>query len=249
MKKTIIPAICLALMFVENSPAYDLVVGTNHLDVVFENASTPSSLKDFIVVDVQRCYDAWGTNVTIEPNLPMRHGSYLRANVFMGPYYREDTSDPQRGVNVPEDIVTNSVGKLSLKVSSVLIQKYSEAFVFKTNNLDKVQAADAFVDFVSSPAFASISSNQVSDYILVKDATPQTYLDSAEDLIKGIVGQKFYHPSILGFTYSDWGPNETNLWVFIPTTRRIKRPAWSFDVLPAIWHNGKWKLSLWDVTE
>ena len=249
MKRTIIPAICLSLMFVKNSPAYDIVVGTNHLDVVFENSSTPSPLKDFIVTDVQRCYDAWGTNVTIEPNLPMRPGSYLRANVFMGPYYLEDTSDRQRGIDVPEDVVTNSVGQLSLMVPSILIQKYSDGLDFMTNHFAQVQAADAFVDFVSSSAFASISSNQVSDYILVKDATPQTYLDSAEDLVKGIVGQEFYHPSILGFTYSDWGPDETNLWVFIPTARRIKRPAWSFDVLPAIWHDGKWKLSLWDATE
>jgi len=236
-------------MFVENSPAYDIVVGTNHLDVVFENASTPSQVKDFIVVDVQRCYDAWGTNVTIEPNLPMRHGSYLRANVFMGPYYIEDPSVQRKSIYVPEDIVTNSVGKLSLKVPSVLIQKYSEAFVFKTNNLDKVQAADAFVDFVSSSAFANISSNQVSDYIMYKDLLPQEYLENSESFVRDLSDQMYFHPSILGFAYSDRGPDATNLWAFIPVMPRIRTALSSFDVFPAIWHDGKWKFCFWDATE
>ena len=134
-------------------------------------------------------------------------------------------------------------------VPTIVIQKYADGLDFKTNHLGQVQAADAFVEFVSSSAFANISSSQVSDYILAKDATPQMYLDSAEDLVKGIVRQELYLPSILGFTYRDWGPGGTNLWVFIPTALRLKKPGWSFDVLPAIWHDGKWKLSFWDATE
>lgn len=241
MNKKNIATLILIAMLALNASAYDVVVGTNHFDVVFEDASTPAPLRDFIVADVQRCYEAWSTNVTFEPNLPVRHGSYIRADVFMGPYCYDRTS-----IDVPEDIVTNSVGQLSLIVPSIVIRKYEDGLDFKTNHLAQVQAADAFVDFISSLAFANISSNQVSDYVLMKDATPQNYLDSADDQIRSIAGQDFFRPSILGFTYLDWGPGGTNLWVLIPTARRIKQPFWSFDVLPAIWHDGKWKLSLWD---
>ena len=59
-------------------PACGIVIGTNHFDVVFEDASTKMPLRDFIVTDLQRCYDAWGTNVMFRPNLPVRHGSYRR---------------------------------------------------------------------------------------------------------------------------------------------------------------------------
>ena len=247
MKKRITAAMSLIVMLMQNSSAYDLVIGTNHFDVVFENVSTPSSLKDFIVEDVQRCYEAWGTNVVIQPNLPVRNGSYLRANVFMGPYYMENLY--AEDLNVPEDIVTNTTGQLALKIPSILIQRYAEGFVFKTNHLAQVQAADAFVDFVTSATFANIPSNQVSNYFMVKDATPQTYLDSSETIIQGLTSSDFFAPSILGFTYNDRGPDATNLWVLIPVISKARTTQSSFDVFPAIWHDGRWKLSFWDATE
>ena len=77
MKKKAITALILTLIMTLVLPAYNILVGTNHFDVVFEDASTPSLLRDFIVADVQRCYETWGTNVTFEPNLPVRHGSYI----------------------------------------------------------------------------------------------------------------------------------------------------------------------------
>ena len=244
MKKAIIPAMCLALMFVESSPAYDIVVGTNHLDVVFENASTPSSLKDFIVADVQRCYDAWGTNVTIEPNLPMRNGSYLRAKVFMGPYYVENQSAPD--VEFPEDIVTNAMGQLSLNIPSALIQKYAAAYAFKTNNLDKVQAADTFVDFLSSPGFSNVTSNDVSNYILYKNLPPRGYLESGESIVRDLLSQVFFRPSILGFYYSSNGPDPTNLCASIPTITKERTSSSHYHSMPAIWHDGKWKICMWN---
>lgn len=247
MKKRIILAISLTVILMQNSPAYDLVVGTNHFDIVFENVSTPSSLKNFIVEDVQRCYEAWGTNIEIRSSRASTHVMRIYSPVFMGPYYMEDLY--AEGLGVPEDIVTNTTGQLALKIPSVLIQKYSDGFIFKTNHLVQVQAADAFVDFVSSSAFASISSNQVSNYFMVKDATPQTYLDSSETIIQDIASCDFFAPSILGFTYNDRGPDATNLWVLVPVISKTRTAQSSFDVFPAIWHDGRWKLSFWDATE
>jgi len=249
MKMKTIPALSLTLIMALNASAYDMVVGTNHFDVVFENASTPSTLQDFIVADVQRCYEAWGTNVEIRASRATTHVMRIYPPVFMGPYYLEDPSVQRRSIYVPKDIVTNSVGQLSLIVPSTLIQKYADGLDFKTNHLVQVQAADAFVDFLSSPEFANVTSNQVSNYILYKDLPPQGYLENGDSFVKDLSDQMYFRPSILGFTYSDRGPDATNLWVFVPVIPRIRTAMSSFDVFPAIWHDGKWKFSFWDATE
>ena len=125
---------------IQTSVAHEIQISTNRFGVLFEDASLPADLQTLIVSDIQRCYDAWGTSVTFEPNLPVRHGTYIRTRAFSGPYCYD-----RRIIDVPEDIVTNAVGQLSLMVPSVVIQKYSDALAFKSNNLEKVMAADAFV--------------------------------------------------------------------------------------------------------
>lgn len=244
MKKVIITAISLTLMIMQNSPAYDMVVGTNHFDVIFETPALPSSLKDFIVEDVQRCYQAWGTNVEIRSSRAATHVMRIYPQVFMGSYYMDDLS--AHDLNVPEDIVTNATGQLSLNIPSALIQKYSDALALKTNNLDKVEAADAFVDFLSSPEFANVTSNQVSNYILYKDLPPEGYLLSGEDIVKDLKSQEFYRPSILGFYYSPDGPALTNLCALLPTITKERTPSSHYHSMPAIWHDGKWKISMWN---
>lgn len=228
---------------IQAAVAYDIQISTNRFGVLFEETSISEALRAFIVADVQRCYNAWGTNVVVKPNLPVRHGSYIRARVFMGPYYVENPSAPE--VEFPEDIVTNSLGQLSLSISTGLIQKYTDALAFKTNNLDKVQAADAFVDFLSSPEFAHVTSNEVANYILYKDLPPEGYLLSGEGIVKDLTSQEFHRPSILGFYHSPNGPDPTNLCVLVTTIKRIRTPSSCFHAMPAIWHDGKWKINMW----
>ena len=60
----------LALNLIQSAPAFDLLIGTNHFGVVFEGATISEKLQNFIVADVQRCYDAWGTNVVFHPGSP-----------------------------------------------------------------------------------------------------------------------------------------------------------------------------------
>ena len=247
MKNKLSTAVTLALMTLQNSPSYDMVVGTNHFGVAFETPAIPSSLEDFIVADVQRCYDAWGTNVVIESGLPGRYGSYVSRDVFVGPYYSENLDVEE--LRVPRHLVTNETGRLSLEIPSALIEKYSDALIFKTNHLVQVQAADAFVAFVSSAEFKNVTSNDVVNYFLIKDAIPQAYLNSGETIVRDLSSCEFFSPSILGFTYSDRGPDATNLWVFVPVIPKTRTALSSFDVFPAIWHDGKWKFCFWDATE
>ena len=222
------------------SSAYDIVVGTNQFDVVFEDVATPLPLQDFIVEDIQRCYNAWGTNVVFRPSLPVRHGSYIRVDVFGGPYWHD-----RRSVDVPDSIVTNATGQLSLMVPSIVIQKYAEASEFKSNHLEQVLATDAFVDFLSSPEFANVPSNEVSNYILYKNMPPADYVLNGEDILQSLMKQEFYRPSILGFYYFTNGPAPTNLCVLLPTILKKRKTSPSFNAMPAIWHDGKWKINMW----
>ena len=229
-------------IMIQTGGAYDLLISTNRFDVLFEGPPIPEALQTFIVADIQRCYDVWGTNVTIEPGFPGRYGPYITRNVFGGPYSDET-------IDFPRLLTTNALGQLALKISPRLVQKYAEASAFKSNHLEKVLAADAFVDFLSSQEFANVTSNEVSNYILYKDLSPEGYLKSGEGIVKDLTSQEFYRPSILGFYYSPDGPAPTNLCALLSTIAKERTPSSCYHVMhvmPAIWHDGKWKINMWD---
>jgi hypothetical protein len=86
------------------------------------------------------------------------------------------------------------LGQLALKTSPSLIQKYAEASDFKSNHLDKVSATDAFVDFLSSPEFANVTSNEVSNFILYKDVSSADYVLNCEEILMDFSIMKFSRP-------------------------------------------------------
>jgi hypothetical protein len=218
--------------------AYDLQIGTNHFDMAFETSFISTTLKDFIFNDIQRCYAAYGTNAEITPYERGGYAYYIQADVAEGPYATSQ-------VELPGDIVTNSVGQLALRVPAGLISKYAEAYVFKTNNLAKVQAADDFVDFLGSADFPNISSNAVKNYILYDLTNDNLYAEMAAEIIQEGFSNTYYRPSILGFEFaSNYGPPGTNLLVRIPSHTKGK-PSPTYDFFPAIWHDGRWKICLW----
>jgi hypothetical protein len=224
--------------------AYDIQISTNRFGVLFEGLPISEDLKTFIVADVQRCYDAWGTNLVMRTSSAATHVMRVYPKVFGWPFYIEGVPDDD--LNVPRNIATNECGQMALRVPARLVQKYSDALAFKTNNLDKVQAADAFVDFLSSPEFANVTSNEVANYILYKDLPPEGYLLSGEGIVKDLTSQEFHRPSILGFYHSQNGPAPTNLCVLVSTITRIRTPSSCFHAMSAIWHDGKWKINMWE---
>lgn len=231
-------------IMIQAGGAYDLQVSTNRFGVLFEGPPIPEALQTFIVADVQRCYDAWGTNLLMRTSSAPTHVMRVYPNVFGWPFYTGGAPDDD--INVPRNITTNEYGQMMIRVPAPLVQKYSEAVNFKTNNFDKVQAADAFVDYLSSPEFASVTSNEVSNYILYKDLPPEGYLKSGEGIVKDLTSQEFFRPSILGFYYSPDGPAPTNLCALLTTITKERTPSSRYHSMPAIWHDGKWKISMWN---
>jgi hypothetical protein len=220
--------------------AYDLQVGTNHLNLAFENPNTPVILQDFIFNDIQRCYSAYGTNVGVV-TYSSGVSSLEAKHVAEGPYCADDS----RRARLPRTVETRTNGTFAVEIPVWLISKYAEAYVFKTNNLAKVQAADNFVDFLGSADFPNISSNAVKNYILYDLTNDNEYAEMAAEIIASGMSNIHYRPSILGFSYmDDYGPAGTNLFVRIPVKGKYSASS-NYYVFPAIWHDGRWKICLW----
>lgn len=238
MNKSIILTL---LAFASAVLAYDLQIGTNHLDVSFEAVGVSPALKDFIFADLQRCYSAYGTNATISVYGEGEYAYTTEIPLVFGPYAKLNTS-------LPREIVTNNAGNLFLSISSSLIEKYEATISFKTNNLSAIQAADAFVDFLNTTNILGVASNQIANFVLYKNTTAQEYEDMADRRKAELYSNDFYHPSILGFYHAETGPTSptgTNLWMLVPVNGKETREYPNFDVFPAIWHDGHWKFCSW----
>jgi hypothetical protein len=124
--------------------------------------------------------------------------------------------------------------------------KYAEAFQFEDLHTNEVQQARLFIARLQSPDFPETPSNQVRDIVLHPGMTETQYIQAASDIIGDLQHQQFFQPSILGFWQSAKGPtigSGTNLFMVIPCSLkppRALRP--SFEVMPAIWHDSKWKM-------
>ncbi|HOR78776.1 MAG TPA: hypothetical protein PLG04_08290, partial [Anaerolineaceae bacterium] len=112
-------------------------------------------------------------------------------------------------------------------------------------NSNIVAAAYEFVAFVSSTNFLSVTSNQIANYFLFNQATPQLYQLAFHDLTNSVHGSSYYPPSVLGFHYSPEGPAPTNLWLYIPSSSPVCGYI-EWGPVTAIWHDGKWKFSIWE---
>lgn len=230
-----------------HSLAYDLNVGTNSYDFVFDDTHITSKQKDFIFKDLQYCFEGWGSTAKIKfYDTPEKTIGYLSNNIW-NPYYICNKE-------FPKDLVTNENGKISFLITKSLSDAYTNAFVWAKTNLNIVVAANEFATFLSSSNFVNTaSSNTIHNYILYEKETIiyegvslDTYKESFHDITNSLRKYTYYPPSVLGFQYNDNGPDPTNLWVLIPTTdNRTSEPKW--DSMPAIWHDGKWKISFWGV--
>ncbi|MDD2461844.1 MAG: hypothetical protein WC328_11810 [Kiritimatiellia bacterium] len=217
--------------------------GTNasSIGVSFVDTNLSSSAKTSIVTDLQVCLSEWGKKTYLSLSLgadePGLVGYLERPSV--SPHYPEDIEFPKG--------VTNTPSGLALQIPKTLSDAYTNAFAFGAANSNIVAAAHEFVAFVSSTNFFNVTSNQISNYFLYNQATPQLYQLAFPGLTNIVRTASYYPPSILGFYYSSEGPAPTNLWLRIPSSAVLHGYV-EWDQTTAIWHDGKWKFSIWEKT-
>ena len=216
---------------------------TNTLGVVFVDQTLSDTAKAFIISDMQNCVQHWGAGAQLRLRKKTGSAGYV--------YYGSSCPSYPDGIDFPGNIVSNGLSGLALQVPKVLSDAYTNAMAFVSDNSNVVNAAYQFVAFVSSTNFVNISSNQMSNYVLFKNASPEYYRDNFPRILSDLQYQTYYPPSSLGFYYSSKGPEATNLWLYVPCSSDsgsgLEWRDWS--PLPAVWHDGKWKFCFWDTTE
>ncbi|HPL26357.1 MAG TPA: hypothetical protein PLV44_12095 [Myxococcota bacterium] len=245
IKKTVSPSILFVsvLLLVNQCHGQSNVVhygvSSNSISVSFVDTNLSVSAKASIVADLQICLSEWGKKTYLSLDLgadePGLIGYLQRPSI--SPHYPESIDFP--------DGVTNTPSGPALQIPKTLSDAYTNAFAFAAANSNIVAAAYEFVAFVSSTNFLSVTSNQIANYFLFNQATPQLYQLAFHDLTNSVHGSSYYQPSVLGFHYSPEGPAPTNLWLYIPSSSPVCGYI-EWGPVTAIWHDGKWKFSIWE---
>jgi len=232
-------ACCVTVGFGQSNVVY---YGTNasSIGVSFVDPNLSASAKQSVIADLQICLNEWGKKTYLSLDLgadePGLVGYLERPSV--SPHYPE-------GIEFPKGVTNTSYG-LALQIPKKLSDAYTNAFVFAAANSNSVAAAYEFVQFVSSTNFNSVTSSQISNYFLYNQAPPLLYQLGFHSLTNSLRQQSFHLPSILGFYHSPEGPAATNLWVIVPCSEPSYGDSLDWGAFRAIWHDGKWKFSIWE---
>ena len=245
MKKTI-PTIVLIIFCIvfSNAQVASLTIGTNTMGVSFMDTTLPLTYKNKIITDLQNCVNnPWGERVKINRRNEAEFPKYLSFHSLNTCYYGD--------IEFPKNISTNDVGDMFLYVPQKLSDAYTNAFEFAGANSNAVAAAYDFISLISSDTFLNTtSSNQIHNYVFIKEVTTNEMYALGFDEIWPIYFQypKYYTPSILGFFYSNDGPEATNLWLQIPVSLSAapRVSSYSWLTYTAIWHENKWKICTWN---
>ena len=217
-------------------------VNSNAINLAFADTNLSTSAQEAIAADLRVCLSEWGKETYLSLDLgadePGLIGYLQRPSI--SPHYPES-------IEFPDGVVSNGVSGLALHIPKALSDAYTNAFAFAAANSNIVAAAYEFVAYLSSTNFYTITSNEIVNVILVKNATPDMYLLSFADTTNSLRKQTYYPPSVLSFNYSPNGPAVSNLWMEIPCSNPI---PWgggvTWNAFPAIWHDNKWKIGIWD---
>ena len=211
---------------------------SNALSLAFADTNLSESAKSAITEDLRVCLSEWGKG---ELRMRIKGDSvgYID-NSTRCPYYPED-------IEFPENVVPNGVSGLALQIPKALSDAYTNAFAFAAANSNIVAAAYEFAAYLSSTNFYTITSNEIVNVVLVKNATPNMYLLSFADTTNSLRKQTYYPPSVLSFNYSPNGPAVSNLWMEIPCSNPAPRGGGlTWNAFPALWPDNKWKIGIWD---
>lgn len=212
---------------------------TNAIGVCFADSNLFASAQSSIVSDMQLCLNNWGKMSELDLSTRVPGFAGQLSNPKRCPHY-------PASIDFPENVISNGPTGLALQAPKELSDAYTNAFAFTAANSNIVAAAYDFVQFVSSANFYSVTSNQISNYMLYNQATPQLYQLGFSDITNSLRYSKYYPPSVLGFYYNAVGPTPTNLWVRVPCSSNPYGDVIEWSPSPAIWHDGRWKFCIWE---
>jgi hypothetical protein len=230
--------IYMIIALAASNVAAQVILGTNSFDVVFEATNLTSATQSRLIADINLCRQLW-TNSVVHLGMSATD-SYIEEMSIVGrPYFNE--------ISVPREIVTNSVGALSLLVNKQASDAYLKAFEFADANSNITRAADAFVEAFSNSNFVCNTMTEYLEYFLI----PTGMQVDIQDEIEGFKEYEYSKPSVMSFGYYKKGPEPTpgvssNLFMKLQY-RSMETGMELIDQLPCIWHDGRWKFYYWDI--
>ncbi len=237
------PCAAMALIFLLCRLAYpgqeySLHWRANNVRLAFSDENLPPGIMESIAADLQLCFRGWATNAQIMVREEAGSAGYIDYG-SKNPYFLE-------GVTFPNNLLDDATTGLALEIPKPLSDAYTNAFAFAAANSNIVAAAYEFVAFVSSDDFAAnATADTIQNYVLVKDMTSQYYETDFPGIVEGLFQYpRYYPPSLLGFRHSANGPCASNLYMTLPAKTN---PGHGYDEwmgIPAIWHDGRWKICL-----
>ena len=213
---------------------------SNALNVMFVDTNLSQTAQSNIVSDLRLCLQEWGKTAEL----------CLWDNEDTAGYLDLDSRSPHYpiAIDFPKDIVSNGTSGVALQIPRELSDAYTNAFAFVVAYSNAVAAAPVFVTFMSSTNFPGIAPADLPNYLLAKNETPEELIANAQDNITELAKRTYYPPSILGFACGLVGPGEpavSNLWMRVPCSTIDYDDKKSWSEFPAIWHEGRWKISFW----
>ena len=227
-----VKAIVIALA--ASSAAAQIIVGTNSFNVVFEATNLSSAAQSRIISDINLCRQLWTNSVVLfdEPNAePYISNRY----VIFSPYFDDS-------LKFPDMLVENSNGAISLKVEKAVSDAYLKAFDFVDANSNIITAAATLISALSNTNIVFNTVAEVGEYIFISS-------DKTIELpsnFRGFAESPHSMPSVLAFGY-EIIDSEIPTGAASNLTMRLQyRYKKSVDQRWCIWHDGKWKLGIWE---
>ena len=229
--------ILLAFYFYTRPRTYYVYYGQNSekIKVEFEDKKLSNAKRSAIVKDLNVCLREMSKRGRFFVGNPEGSKSYYegaaayRILLDFHPYF-----NPRVCVNITPD------GQ-GFQISQYASDTYTNAFAFAAAHSKIVAAGYKFVDFISSPCFANISTNDLRDYVVYDYLSEEKVMREAPRIISYLSNRFIYFPpSILSFEYRKmWSDDEPSyLSMQIPYLFVHGYPG----LYSAIWRDGKWKL-------
>ena len=217
-----------------SSASAQILVGTNSFDVVFEATNLTSVTQSRITSDINLCRQLWTNSLVCLDDIgtePYIHDG----NVIFSPYF-------DGNLDFPNTLVTNATGALSLLVSKPVSAAYLKAFEFADANSNIIAAASALINALSNTNIVLNTVAEVGEYVFISsDKTIELPTN-----FRGFAKNAYSMPSVMAFGYETINSqiptgSASNLVMKLPL-----RHHKTVDYLPCIWHDGKWKLGIWE---
>lgn len=219
----------LTLVLMQAATAYDLAIGNNHFDIVFENASAPSSLKDFIVADLTNMFSFADSLVNVFPSSSAPGVYRLHGK---DPFMYPDSA--KTGIT----LVTSTTNQY-IEIASELYTAYDNASLLVNSYPVAISQLSAFINSLNSLSHTNMVVESLVGLLAIPPEvpTPMTsqFLADITSFCQMMEEYRYYYPSILSIRYK----NEILSAIVVMQNRENQN---EFDVVEINYIGGVWKL-------